>query len=115
MKWLLSLLLELSAALWPTVTRTSPKRCELPDGVRQVHRRRNAGGCFAVYHPESHYRPLHLVESGIVLTLAALATTTARSVLRRRAGWDRRSRTSLPRGEGRTCRHLRRRTGNRPA
>ncbi|MEU6068954.1 ABC transporter permease subunit [Streptomyces sp. NPDC047082] len=84
--WLLNLVLELNrAALWPGVTRTSPKPFKLPHDVWEVSSGRNAGGRFAVYHPESHYWPLHLVETGIVLTLAALATTAAYAVLRRRA------------------------------
>lgn len=36
------------------------------------------------YHPQSHYWPLHLVETGIVLTLAALATVAAFLLLRHR-------------------------------
>ncbi|MCX5256146.1 hypothetical protein OOK27_18775 [Streptomyces canus] len=36
------------------------------------------------YHPPSHFWPLHLVETGIVLTVTALATTAAFWVLRRR-------------------------------
>lgn len=36
------------------------------------------------YHPASHFWPLHLVETGIVLTVTALATTAAFRVLRRR-------------------------------
>jgi hypothetical protein len=84
--WLLNLLLELHREdLWPTVTRTSPKRFELPKDVWQVNQGRNADGYFAVYHPQSHYWPLHLAETGIVLALAALATTAAYAVLRRRA------------------------------
>lgn len=84
--WLVNLLLaRLRPDLWPTVTRTSPGRPpRLPEGVWQVNSGRNADGWFAVYHPESHYWPLHLVETGIVLTLAAAATTAAYTVLRRR-------------------------------
>jgi hypothetical protein len=83
--WLVNFLLErYREVLWPTVTRTSPKRLELPEGVWQVNSGRNADGYFAVYHPESHYWPLHLVETGIVLALTAVATTAAYTVLRRR-------------------------------
>ncbi|MFJ8107599.1 hypothetical protein [Streptomyces sp. NPDC096132] len=41
-------------------------------------------GFYTTYHPESHYWPIHLVETGIVLTVAALATTAAFWLLRRR-------------------------------
>ncbi|MFJ4723079.1 ABC transporter permease [Streptomyces luteogriseus] len=37
-------------------------------------------------HPSSHFWPLQLVETGIVLAVAALATATAFLVLRRRTG-----------------------------
>ncbi|MFI7504324.1 hypothetical protein ACIBVL_38765 [Streptomyces sp. NPDC049687] len=48
-------------------------------------------GFYTTYHPESHYWPIHLVETGIVLTVAALATTAAFLLLRRRtAGAGRR-------------------------
>ncbi|MEV7738999.1 hypothetical protein AB0O75_44370 [Streptomyces sp. NPDC088921] len=36
------------------------------------------------YHPPSHFWPLHLVETGIVLTVTVLTTTAAFRVLRRR-------------------------------
>ncbi|MGX1886403.1 ABC transporter permease subunit [Streptomyces sp. NPDC055287] len=39
---------------------------------------------FADFHPASHFWPLQLVETGIVLGVAALATVAAFSVLRRR-------------------------------
>jgi hypothetical protein len=41
-------------------------------------------GYYTTYHPRSHYWPLHLVETGIVLTVAALATAAAFWLLRRR-------------------------------
>ncbi|WP_445280683.1 hypothetical protein [Streptomyces sp. DSM 118148] len=50
-----------------------------------MNRGRNAGGDFAVYHPASHFWPLHLVETGVVLALTTLAATAAFRVLRRRA------------------------------
>ncbi|WP_328781827.1 hypothetical protein OHT68_25010 [Streptomyces canus] len=34
--------------------------------------------------PPSHFWPLHLVETGVVLTVTALATTAAFRLLRRR-------------------------------
>lgn len=49
---------------------------------------RNHGGItyFADYHPASHFWPLQLVETGILLALAALAVVVAFRVLRRRHG-----------------------------
>ncbi|GKQ36945.1 hypothetical protein [Streptomyces sp. A012304] len=41
-------------------------------------------GFFSTFHPESHYWPLQLVESGIVLAVAALAATASFLLLRRR-------------------------------
>jgi hypothetical protein len=41
---------------------------------------------FTDYHPASHFWPLQLVETGIVLLLAALATFAAFRVLRRLHG-----------------------------
>ncbi|GAB2869507.1 hypothetical protein GCM10027074_41460 [Streptomyces deserti] len=84
--WLLNLVLELNReSLWPTVTRTAATRFELPNSVWQVEwGRTGTGGHYATYHPPSHFWPLHLVETGIVLTVAALATTTAFTLLRRR-------------------------------
>ena len=40
-------------------------------------------GYYATYHPQSHYWPLHLVETGIVLAVAALATVVAFRLLPR--------------------------------
>ncbi|MET7701749.1 MULTISPECIES: hypothetical protein [unclassified Streptomyces] len=41
-------------------------------------------GTYVKYHPESHFWPLHLVETGIVLAVAAAATAAAFWLLRRR-------------------------------
>ncbi|MFJ4837939.1 hypothetical protein [Streptomyces sp. NPDC088746] len=46
---------------------------------------RGITGRFADYHPASHFWPLQLVETGIVLALATLAVAVAFRVLRRRA------------------------------
>ncbi|MFD9542701.1 hypothetical protein [Streptomyces sp. NPDC060022] len=43
-------------------------------------------GAFIDYHPASHFWPLQLVETGILLALAALALALAFRVLRRRHG-----------------------------
>jgi hypothetical protein len=72
--------------LWPTVTRTSPKPFALPQNAWQGPTGHDAGGYHAVWHPASHFWPLHLVETGIVLALTALATVAAYAVLRRRTG-----------------------------
>ncbi|MER6237550.1 hypothetical protein [Streptomyces clavifer] len=47
---------------------------------------RDITGLFVDHHPASHLWPLQLVETGIVLALAALALTLAFRVLRRRHG-----------------------------
>ncbi|MFF9098424.1 hypothetical protein ACF1AX_35525 [Streptomyces sp. NPDC014802] len=84
--WLLGLVLETYRAdLWPRRTRTSAKPVELPEHVWEVASGRNAGGYYAVFHPESHYWPLQLVECGIVLALAGAAVAVSFTVLRRRA------------------------------
>ncbi|MGW0824857.1 hypothetical protein [Streptomyces sp. NPDC002845] len=99
--------------LWPAVTRTGATELQLPDNVRGLQNgviidgRRTADveywacdgtpaevqrcvddlgvtGYYAVYHPQSHYWPLHLVETGIVLAVTAAATTAAFILLRRR-------------------------------
>jgi hypothetical protein len=41
-------------------------------------------GFYTTYHPESHYWPLHLVETGIVLAVTAAVTAAAFWLLRRR-------------------------------
>lgn len=83
--WLLGLLLETYRSdLWPARTRTSAKPLQLPEHAWQVGGGRNADGYYVVFHPESHYWPLQLVECGIVLALAATAAATSFTVLRRR-------------------------------
>ncbi|MFJ9867142.1 hypothetical protein [Streptomyces sp. NPDC101165] len=84
--WLLNFVLtRYRADLWPAVTRTSPSEPDLAYNVWRVNWGRNADGYFAVYHPASHYWALQWVETGIVLTAAALTTAAAYAVLRRRA------------------------------
>ncbi|CAM5375926.1 hypothetical protein [Streptomyces griseomycini] len=83
--WLLNAVLERHRArLWPAETRTSPKPFELPYDVWRLEWGRTGTGHRATYHPASHFWPLHLVETGIVLAVAALATAAAFAVLRRR-------------------------------
>ncbi|WP_063768341.1 ABC transporter permease [Streptomyces griseus] len=82
--WLLNLVLEhLRDALWPTRTRTSAKPLVLPNDVWEVASGRDADGYYATFHPASHFWPLHLVETGLVLAVAAAATTAAFALLRR--------------------------------
>ncbi|WLW53975.1 hypothetical protein [Streptomyces sp. YU58] len=103
-------------SLWPTVTRVSSTYIELPNDVwhkengtivngRRVEgvdfslcdgrppsqttaclREHGVTGYYAVYHPQSHYWPLHLVETGIVLAVAAVAVLVAFRVLGRVTG-----------------------------
>ncbi|MFF4253996.1 hypothetical protein ACFY1L_22605 [Streptomyces sp. NPDC001663] len=101
------------ARLWPSVTRVSANELLWPRHAWQVengtiqngHRVAYNGsspcegqpaqvkrcaadlditGYYSVYHPQSHYWPLHLVETGIVLAVAALATVLAFRLLPRR-------------------------------
>ncbi|GAA2549148.1 MULTISPECIES: hypothetical protein [Streptomyces] len=72
------------ARLWPAETRTAPKPFELPDDAWRLEWGRTGTGHYATYHPASHFWPLHLVETGIVLAVAVLATAAAFAVLRRR-------------------------------
>lgn len=101
--------------LWPTILRTGPdavdigantwdvdmgmitasgerlywEDCNSADMTQNVDacmRDRGAVGYFAEYHPISHYWPLQLVETGILLALAALAVFAAFRVLRRLHG-----------------------------
>ncbi|MFF8972511.1 hypothetical protein [Streptomyces sp. NPDC014995] len=110
---LVRVLAEYRASLWPAVSRSSAAQVlEPPDTAWHletgalVHGRRvpnvqfwqcegTAGfrhrclddrgvtGFYTTYHPESHFWPLQLVETGIVLAVAALATVAAFRVLRR--------------------------------
>jgi hypothetical protein len=71
-------------ALWPTVSRIDSDDIALPDRAWSVSGWSDSAGRHVVYHPESHFWPLHLMETGIVLTAAALSTVAAFAVLRRR-------------------------------
>ncbi|WP_369223584.1 hypothetical protein AB5J52_22055 [Streptomyces sp. R39] len=70
--------------LWPALTRTGPRAFDLPDHVWLVNEGENAHGRFATYQPPSHYWPLHLTETAIVLTVAALATLLSFRLLKHR-------------------------------
>ncbi|MFD9435572.1 hypothetical protein [Streptomyces sp. NPDC060002] len=101
-------------SFWPAVTRTSTTdEVDLPENTWDlengvlIHGRRTPDisywtcdgtaaearrclddlgitGSYTTYHPESHYWPLQLVETGVVLAVAALATAAAFLLLRRR-------------------------------
>ncbi|MDL2078919.1 hypothetical protein QNN03_21010 [Streptomyces sp. GXMU-J15] len=65
--------------LWPTVTRDTTG-WEAPRSAFQVA----ADGSELAFHPRSHFWPIQYVESGILLTVAALAVLAAFRILRRR-------------------------------
>lgn len=101
-------------SMWPTVTVSGTEALELPDRALQLDRgvitdegarMGNNMACadtgsaaelrsclahsgldeiWATYHPRSHFWPLQLVETGIVLAVAALAVTAAFVLLNRR-------------------------------
>ncbi|MEW1691514.1 ABC transporter permease [Streptomyces sp. NPDC091265] len=60
---------------WPARSTTEEARCLADHHIT---------GFYADYHPASHFWPLQLVESGILLVLAAAAVAVAFRVLRRR-------------------------------
>ena len=62
--------------LWPAATRTSTTGSAASNGAWPTDT--------GTYHPASHFWPMNLVETGILLTITALATTAAFAVLRRR-------------------------------
>ncbi|MEV5952714.1 hypothetical protein AB0M11_02850 [Streptomyces sp. NPDC051987] len=72
--------------LWPARTRTGAHAFDLPDSVWLVSEGSNGHGDFATYHPVSHYWPLHLTETAIVLTVAVLAALLSFRLLKHRTG-----------------------------
>ncbi|USQ89124.1 hypothetical protein NFX46_38490 [Streptomyces phaeoluteigriseus] len=111
---LAQVLVHYRTSLWPARTRTSAtEEVHAPDRAWQVEQgalvhgspapRVNHWGCdgtagetrrclddlgvtgyYATYHPESHFWPLHLVETGILLAVAAAATAVSFRLLRHR-------------------------------
>ncbi|WP_406366077.1 hypothetical protein [Streptomyces sp. NBC_00645] len=76
-------------SLWPTETVTGQAPLHFPRGALVLERgtEPSAGGrsgIWATYQPESHFWPLQLVESGLLLAVAGLATAAAFTLLRRR-------------------------------
>ncbi|WP_327116298.1 ABC transporter permease [Streptomyces sp. NBC_01341] len=61
----------------PEMNKAEEARCVADHGIT---------GPFFDYHPASHFWPLQLVETGLLLALAALALALAFRVLRRRTG-----------------------------
>ncbi|MFF3322271.1 hypothetical protein [Streptomyces sp. NPDC002889] len=57
---------------------------EYEQALAQCQSREGITGSYAVFHPASHFWPLQLVETGIVLALTAVLTVAAFAVLRRR-------------------------------
>ncbi|MFC7928934.1 ABC transporter permease [Streptomyces cinereoruber] len=75
------------AVCWDEVNRT-PSRDGMEDGGMKIFEncltRRGATGQYLDYHPYSHFWPTQLIESGILLALAALAGYAAFRLLRAR-------------------------------
>ncbi|MFI1361031.1 cbb3-type cytochrome c oxidase subunit 3 [Streptomyces sp. NPDC020898] len=94
--------------LWPAETRKSPVGFEAPDGMivgkgsytstgaripdllcsdsTACVTRNNVAGVYLDYHPVSHFWPLQLVETGILLALATVSVLIAFALLKRRTG-----------------------------
>ncbi|MET7478546.1 ABC transporter permease [Streptomyces sp. NPDC005648] len=112
--------------LWPSVTRTSALAdgplgvgievrhglvtstgAHVPapgcpnDNYRACYRSSDAVGFYKDYHPRSHFWPLHLMESGLVLAVAALLALAAFRLLARRTGTARTVRRTGTAREGR--------------
>ncbi|WP_339130247.1 hypothetical protein WJM95_14990 [Streptomyces sp. f51] len=78
-------------SLWPAEKVTGQAALHVPHGALVLERgaRPSAdgrSGIWATYQPESHFWPLQLVESGLLLAVAGLATAAAFALLRRRHG-----------------------------
>ncbi|GGN25419.1 hypothetical protein [Streptomyces fuscichromogenes] len=83
--WLLNAVLtSYRFRLWPAVTRTGPHAFDIPDNVALVNEGGDGDSRFATYQPPSHYWPLHLTETAIVLTVAALAVLLSFRLLKHR-------------------------------
>ncbi|MGW0968224.1 hypothetical protein [Streptomyces sp. NPDC002516] len=77
--------------LWPAVKVTGQAALDVPPHALVLERgaRPSAdgrSGIWATYQPESHFWPLQLVESGLLLAVAGLATAAAFALLRSRMG-----------------------------
>ncbi|MFC7263823.1 ABC transporter permease [Streptomyces lutosisoli] len=101
--------------LWPTVTKVSSLRHSVPsgsgisvsqgvltstgarianpecgaitnEGCRAVYTKLDAVSFYNVYHPQSHYWPLQLTSTAIILAVTAALTVAAFQLLKRRTG-----------------------------
>ncbi|MGW7606971.1 hypothetical protein ACWGKW_06760 [Streptomyces sp. NPDC054766] len=84
-----SVLDQFRMSLWPAVTVTGQAARHLPSGALALAHGAEPSadgrsGLWATYQPESHFWPLQLVESGLLLAVAGLATAAAFALLRRR-------------------------------
>ncbi|CAL9517928.1 hypothetical protein [Streptomyces sp. Tu 3180] len=83
--WLLGVVLERCRPhLWPAERLLLRRESDPPHSAWLLEWSRTGTGRYATYHPASHFWPLHLVETGVVLAVAVLATASAFAVLRRR-------------------------------
>ncbi|MEV7390936.1 MULTISPECIES: ABC transporter permease [unclassified Streptomyces] len=72
--------------LWPTLGRTGHGYFNSPSGSWQVSGREIADQYHVTYHPYSHYWPLQLTATALVLAMTALLTLACFLVLRRLTG-----------------------------
>ncbi|MFI8350106.1 ABC transporter permease [Streptomyces sp. NPDC085596] len=59
---------------------------DVSDSCHRLYERHGGTGFFSSYHPESHYWPLQLTTSALLLVVTALLTAASFAVLRRRTG-----------------------------
>ncbi|WP_369223583.1 ABC transporter permease [Streptomyces sp. R39] len=72
--------------LWPTDGRTEPSAYDVPSGAWKVSAVKKGDQWYVTYHPYSHYWPLQLTTTALVLTVAALLVAACFLVLRRLTG-----------------------------
>ncbi|WP_181807566.1 ABC transporter permease [Streptomyces shenzhenensis] len=72
--------------LWPTDGRTEPSAFDVPSGAWKVSATKKSDQWYVTYHPYSHYWPLQLTTTVLVLTVAALLVTACFLALRRLTG-----------------------------
>ncbi|MFF4120421.1 ABC transporter permease [Streptomyces sp. NPDC001714] len=72
--------------LWPTLGRSGHGDVASPAGSWTVSQGGNAAQYHVTYHPYSHYWPLQLTATALLLTVTALLTLACFAVLRRLTG-----------------------------
>ncbi|MEU9150263.1 ABC transporter permease [Streptomyces sp. NPDC048417] len=72
--------------LWPTKTSTGKAFFALPNSSWTVREGKNAGVPYGDYHPASHYWPLQLTTTALLLAVTALLTLGCFLALRRLTG-----------------------------